>query len=125
MTDDPEPSTSTPRWQIVYAAATCGVIGWCLAYVLCDVLGWPRLAYLPYQGTVAVVERVKNPATMTYVGTVLWGVAGGVVGAAVGATIARARKRAISDRVIGLLGAWAITAFGFAGLYYLWNLWPF
>jgi hypothetical protein len=121
MTDE----TSTPRWQLAYVAATCGVIGWALAYVLCDALKWPRLAYEPYHGAVVVVARATNPATMMYLGTVLWGVAGGAVGAAIGATIARARRREVSAKVIALLGAWAITAFGFAGVYYLWNLWPF
>jgi len=120
-----EEAPATPRAQLVYAAATCGVIGWCLAYVLCDVLHWPRLAYLPYDGAFALVTRPTNPSTITYLGTVLWGVIGGLAAAALGATIARARRRALSARTQSLLGAWAITAFAFAGLYYLWNLWPF
>jgi hypothetical protein len=122
MTDE---ERATPRWQIVYAAATCGVIGYCLAYLLCDAFKWPRLAYEPYRGEVVVVGRPMSPSTMTYVGTVLWGVVGGALGAAVGATIARARRRVMSARTVSLLGAWAITAFALAGVYYLWNLWPF
>jgi hypothetical protein len=115
--------TTTPRWQIVYAAATCGVIGWCVAYLLCDALAWPRLTYFPYEGAWALTSGRAQPATMTYVGTVLWGVGGGALGAGAGAVLAR--LRAPSTRGIQLLGAWALTAFVVAGAYYLWNLWPF
>ena len=123
MTADPPPPT--PRWQIAYAAAMSGVIGWCLAYVLCDALGWPRLTYFPYQGAWAVTSGPPAPSTMTYLGTVLWAIAGGAIAAALAALIARARRRALAPRTIALLGGWALGAFGFAGLYYLWNLWPF
>ena len=115
----------TPHFQIAYAACTGFVIGWCLAYVLCDALGWPRLAYEPYGGELSLASGHPPPTVMTYWGVILWGVIGGVVGAALGAVGARLARRAMSDRVITLLGAWAVTAFVIAGLYYLWNLWPF
>ena len=114
-----------PRWQLVYAAATCGVIGWCVAYVLCDALKWPRLTYFPYEGAWAMTSGHGGPATMSYVGIVLWGVGGGSVGAAAGAIATRAWGRPLPARAITLLGAWALTTFAFAGLYVLWNLWPF
>lgn len=119
---EPEP---VKRWQVVYAAAMCGVIGWCVAYLLCDALAWPRLTYFPYEGAWAMTAGRAQPATMTYVGNVLWGVGGGALGAAIGALGARAIRRPLPARAITLLGAWALTAFLLTGLYYLWNLWPF
>ena len=113
------------RWHVVYAAAMGGVIGWCVAYLLCDALAWPRLTYFPYERAWAMTSGRAAPATMTYVGTVLWGVGGGAIGAAAGAIVTRVVGRPLSPRVVTLLGAWALTAFALAGLYYLWNLWPF
>jgi len=119
------PEIVIPRWQLVYAAAMGGVIGACLAYLLCDALGWPRLTYFPYEGVWAMTSGRAAPATMTYVGNVVWGAIGGAVGAAVTTIAARVIKRSLSPRAISLLGAWALTAFLVTGLYYLWNLWPF
>jgi hypothetical protein len=118
-------SDEAPRWQRHYAAAMSGVIGWCIAYVTCDALAWPRLTYFPYDGSWDLVGGRAAPATMTFFGTVLWGVGGGAVGAALGAIGARLWRRPLPAPLVTLLGAWAITAFALAGLYYLWNLWPF
>ena len=114
-----------PRWQLVYAAAMGGVIGFALAYLLCDALAWPRLTYFPYEGEWAMTSGRAGPATMTYLGTVVWGAAGGAIGAALTTIAVRLIKKELSPRAIALLGAWALTAFLLAGLYYLWNLWPF
>jgi len=115
----------TPRWQVAYAAATCGAIGWCVAYVLCSALSWPRLTYFPYEGSWALMSGRMPPWAMGYVGTVLWGVGGGAIGAALGGVGARLWRRPLPPLAITLLGAWAAIAFVFAGTYYLWNLWPF
>ena len=113
------------RAQLVYVASMCGVIGWCAAYVLCDALAWPRLSYFPYEGAWALTSGRAAPATMTYVGTVLWGASGGAIGAAVGAIGARAWRRPLPDQALRVLGGWALIAFALSGSYFLWNLWPF
>ena len=85
----------------------------------CDVLvlGWD----LHYASLVPALLRARAQR----VGTVLWGASGALVGAALGAGGARLWRRPLPPRTIGLLGAWAMTAFLYAGTYYMWNLWPF
>jgi len=114
-----------PRWQVVYAAVMTAILGWSIAYVLCDWAGWPRLTYFPYEHAWRFVAGKAGQVPMNYVGTILWGLSGGLVGAALGAVGARLWRRPLPQRAIALLGAWAMTAFLYAGSYYMWNLWPF
>jgi len=114
-----------PRWQRAYAAVMVAIIGWSLAYVLCDLGRWPRLTYYPYEGDWAFVSGPPGQVPMNYVGTVLWGVAGAIAGAGVAVVGTHLWRRPLVPRAISLLGAWALTSFLFAGTYYMWNLWPF
>jgi hypothetical protein len=114
-----------PRWQRAYVVGTCAVIGFALAYALCDFGGWPRLHYLPYDDEWVVAPAVSGRVAMVYVGTILWGLGGGVVGAGIGGAASLVWKRPLPQVAIGLLGAWALTAFVLAGSYYMWNLYPF
>jgi membrane protein DedA with SNARE-associated domain len=114
-----------PRWQVVYCAVMVAVLGWAVGYVLCDWAALPRLTYFPYEREWHLVAGPAGQVPMSYVGIVLWGLAGSLVGAALGAAGARLYRRPLPQRVIGLLGAWALTAFLYAGTYYMWNLWPF
>ena len=113
------------RWQVVYAAVMCSIIGWAVAYVLCDWGGWPRLTYFPYEHEWRMVAGRAGLVPMNYVGTVLWGVGGALVGAALGAGAARLWRRPLPKSAVPLLGLWAMTAFLYGGTYYMWNLWPF
>jgi hypothetical protein len=114
-----------PRWQVAYAAVMVAILGWAFGYVLCDWAALPRLTYYPYERAWAFVAGRPGPVPMNYLGTILWGAAGGTVGAAVGAAGSRLYRRPLPPRAVILLGAWALTAFFYAGTYYMWNLWPF
>lgn len=114
-----------PRWQRVYLCATCAVIGFALAYTLCDFGQWPRLHYLPYERRWVIAPLVVDRLAMNYLGTFLWGVGGAIVGAGIGAGAALAWKRPLPRVAIGLLSAWSLTAFVLAGWYFTWNVWPF
>jgi len=112
-----------PRWQRAYAIAMCALIGGALAYTLCEWAQWPRLTYKPLTGEIVVRSHVIGVA-MTYFGTIAWGLGGAALGALVAAGACAAWKRPAPDRVLRLLGAWAITAILLAGLYFTWTLWP-
>jgi hypothetical protein len=114
-----------PRWQRAYVCGTCAVIGFALAYTLCDFGGWPKLHYLPYERAWTFASSIPERTSMNYVGTFLWGLGGGVVGAGVGAAVTMVWKRPLPRVAFGLLAAWSMTAFVLAGMYYTWNLWPF
>ena len=101
------------------------MIGFALAYTLCDFGGWTRLHYLPYQGEWVLAPGTNDPASMVYVGTFLWGAGGALVGAGIGGAAVLAWRKPLPQPVFGLLAAWAMTAFVLAGAYYTWNLWPF
>ena len=113
-----------PRWQRVYAIATCAVIGAALAYGLCDWSGWPRLTLEPYQGTWSWPDGPTRPVPINYYGTLLWGAGGALAGGLVGALALRLRPRPLADRLVVLLAAWALTAIVIAAGFYAWNLWP-
>jgi hypothetical protein len=119
---------AVPRWQVVYAAVMVAILGWSTGYVLCDWAALPRLTYFPYEREWRLVAGPAGQVPMTYVGIILWGASGALVGAALGAGGARLYDRQrgpLPPRAVGLLGAWALTAFLYAGTYYMWNLWPF
>lgn len=114
-----------PGWQRIYITVCSAVTGFALAYVLCDYSGWPRLTYFPYQRDWRLVAGPPGAAPMGYVGTILWGLGGALCGGAVAYAACRLVRRSIPDRWLRLAGAWTLTAFVYAGLYYTWNLWPF
>ncbi len=114
-----------PRWQRIYLAACAGVIGFCLAYVICDFAALPRLWYFPRERAWRFAERVSSPLPMAYYGMWLWGMGGAAVagaGAWVGTGLAKVES---PRRWLHLAGGWAITAVCFASGYFLWGLWPF
>jgi len=113
-----------PRWQQRFLAACGGIVGYCLAYVLCDFGKWPRLAYSPLDHAWRMTSS-PAPLEMSYLGMVLWGLGGALVGAGIVSVAARLVGRELSASVDRLAGAWALTAVGFAGLYFTWALWPF
>jgi hypothetical protein len=101
------------------------MIGFALAYTLCDFGGWPRLNYLPYEGKWTLATVVVDRVAMNYVGTFLWGIGGAIIGAGVGAGAALVWNRPLPRVAFGLLAAWTMTAFVLAGSYFTWNVWPF
>ena len=114
-----------PPWQRFYLTVCCAVIGFVLAYVLCDYAGWPRLTYFPYEREWRFVAGYPGAIPMAYVGTWLWGLGGAVAGAIAGDLGGRLWRRPLPSRWSQLMGAWALAAFVYGGLYFTWNLWPF
>jgi hypothetical protein len=114
-----------PRWQRTYLAACTGLIGFAVAYVLCDYSEWSRLTYDQYARSWSLVDGRPVGLPSNYVGTVLWGIGGGVVGWAGGFAACSLFRREVPRGVMHLVGAWALTAFAYGGLYYTWSLWPF
>jgi hypothetical protein len=112
-----------PRWQRVYLAMCAGLLGFCLAYALCDYAAWPRLTYFPYERTWGFTRRPPGRVPMNYVGTVLWGLSGGLVGAALVLGPGRLWRAPVPPRGLALAGGWALTAFTLAGAYFTWHLW--
>jgi hypothetical protein len=112
-----------PRWQRAYVIATCALIAGAFAYAACDWGHWPRLTYLPVSGEL-VWHAPPGAITMTYWGTILWGLGGAAIGSLVGVGVCSVVRRTLSDRWILLFGAWAISAILLAGAYFTWALWP-
>ncbi|HEY1557561.1 MAG TPA: hypothetical protein VGF94_22165 [Kofleriaceae bacterium] len=112
-----------PRWQRAYVIAMAAVIAAALAYALSDWAQWPRLTYLPVRGELVVRSHVTG-VSITYFGTIAWGLGGAALGALVAAGACALAKRPLAERVLRLLGAWAITAILLAGCYFTWTLWP-
>ena len=111
-----------PRWQRAFVIAACALIGGALAYALCDWARWPKLAYLPLRGHFTL--HAGDAIAITYPGMLAWGAGGAACGALLGAAACAIVRRPLPDRVLRLLGAWAITAILLAGLYFTWTLWP-
>jgi len=114
-----------PRWQRIYLAACGGVIGYAVAYVASDFGPLPRATYFPLEGAWRFVTQADTAEPMAYYGMLLWGVCGGIVGAAIVLLATRLHPAELSRRWLHLAGGWALTAVGLAGLYFVWNLWPF
>jgi hypothetical protein len=112
-----------PRWQRAYAIATCALIGAAFAYAACDWAHWPRLTLLPLSGA-WTTSPPPNAIAISYLGTVLWGAGGLAAGALAGAGLCRIARAPLSDRMLLLLGAWAISANLLVGAYYTWSVWP-
>lgn len=114
-----------PRWQLRYAIACCAIIGWSTAYALASWNRWTRLFYDPITRDFTWRATAPSPLPIDYWGLVAWGAGGAVAGAAVALAASRLHRRALPQPVLVLLGAWALTAFLYAGTYFTWSLWPF
>ena len=109
----------------MYFGTCAGVVGFSLAYLLCDYGGWPRLTYFPYEGGWGTTSGWPGAIPMNYVGTFLWGLAGALVLAAATVCGCALWRREAPERWLLLAGAWAVSSAGLTGLYFTWNLWPF
>jgi hypothetical protein len=118
-------SSVVPSWQRIYLAACCAVIGFALAYSVCEYAGWPRLAYDPILRTVYMGRPPLGKLPLGYLGLVAWGVGGAVIAAGAAVAAGAALRRPLGDRWLRLVGGWALTAAALAGLFQTWNLWPF
>ena len=114
-----------PRWQTVQLVACAAVIGWTLAYALCDWSGWHRLTYDPYLARWSWTTGPTPRVPINYMGGLLWGVGGGAVGAALAAGALWSWRRAVPPALLWLAGAWALTGALLTGTYYTWTIWPF
>jgi hypothetical protein len=114
-----------PRWQRIYLAACGGVIGYAVAYVASDFGPLPRATYDPIARSWEFVAMPESAEPMALYGMLLWGLSGAIVGAALVLLATRLSAGALSRRWLHLAGGWALTAVGLAGMYFMWNLWPF
>lgn len=114
-----------PRWQRTYLVACCAVIGFAIAYSLCEYAQWPRLVLAPVTGEARLDRPPISRLELGYVGLVAWGAGGALVGGAAALAAASLWRRPLSDRSLRLLGGWALTAVALAGAFYTWSLWPF
>ena len=112
-----------PRAHRAYVIAMFAVIGGAFAYAAADWGNWPRVTYLPLTGDV-VLRAPAGALAMPYVGTVLWGFGGAACGALAGVIACNLWKRPLPDRVLLVVGTWAIAALVLAGSYFTWSLWP-
>jgi hypothetical protein len=113
-----------PAWQRRYLVASAAIIGYCVAYVVCDFGGFRKLTYEPLERSWHFTNQ-PTPLSMGYLGIVLWGAGGALVCGALAYGATRRFDRELPKRVYTFMGAWALTAFGYAGLYYTWGLGPF
>jgi len=114
-----------PRWQRIYVAACCAVIGFAFAYSLAEYSGWPRAVYDPIARTIYLARPPVGRLPLGFLGLVAWGAGGALVGAAAALAATAALKRPFGARALRLLGAWALTAAALGGMFQTWNLWPF
>jgi hypothetical protein len=113
------------RWQRAYLSACAALIGGCLAYALCDFLAWPRLTYFPLEHDWRLASGSSGAIGSSYLGMVLWGVSGAAVAGIVTWLLLGTVRRTVSERWLGLAGAWAASALILGGLYFTWKEWPF
>jgi hypothetical protein len=114
-----------PRWQLRYAIACTAIAGWSIAYALASWGQWPRLIYDPLAHSWALRSRPGGPIPIDYWGLIAWGAGGLILGALIALLFSRLYRRPLPRLALGLLGAWALTAFLYAGTYFTWTLWPF
>jgi hypothetical protein len=114
-----------PPWQRSYLAACSAVIGFALAYALCDYASLPRLLYAPVEGVWQLERPPIGREEVGYLGLVLWGVGGALVAGLGASLVTRFIRRPVSRRILRLFGGWALTAVFLAGAFYTWSLWPF
>ena len=114
-----------PPWQRTYLVACWAVIGFALAYALCDYAGWPRIVYAPLEGEVHLGRPPIGRNEIGYLGMVAWGAGGALVAGLAAYAAARAIGRPLAVRWLRIAGAWALTAVLLAGAFHTWSLWPF
>ena len=115
-----------PGWQRTYLAACAAVIGFAMAYTLCEYALWPRLIYAPVEGVWLMGRPPVGREEVGYLGLVLWGAGGAAVAWTATQLVTRLLvRRPASTRLLRLFGGWAITAVFLAGAFYTWSLWPF
>ncbi len=114
-----------PAWQRTYLVACAALIGFALAYALCDWAGWPRLIYAPVEGSFRLERPPVGRDEISYLGMVAWGLGGALVGGLTALGAARFIRRPLAARWLRLAGAWAVTAVLLAGAFHTWSLWPF
>jgi len=114
-----------PDWQRTYVVACAAVIGFALAYALCDYAGWPRAVYAPLEGAVHLEPPPIGRNEVGYLGVVAWGAGGAALAALLAFGFGRVAGRPLSSRALRILGAWALTAVLLAGAFHTWSLWPF
>lgn len=117
--------TERPRWQVVQLVACAAVIGWTIAYALCDWAGWPRYTLDQYRGAWSWESGPTQRVPINYMGMLLWGGGGAVVAGALALIGLRLWPRPVPRAALALAGAWALTGVALAGLYFTWMLWPF
>ena len=87
--------------------------------------------YEPYEHLWLVANEPPSSAAMVYPGMLLWGLCGAISAAALTLVVLtlivlpRAPSWKPSAVALQLAGAWALTSFVVAALYFLWGLWPF
>ena len=114
-----------PRWQTVQVIACAAVIGWTMAYVLCDWSGWPRYTFDPYDGAWLWTRGPTPRVPINYMGGLLWGAGGAAVAMLIAVVGLRLWRRPLPAAALGLAAAWALTGAALAGSYYSWTIWPF
>ena len=112
-----------PRWQRVFACVCAGTIGFALAYVGVDYAGVPHPIYDPIARRFSLGTRPTG-VPMGYVGLWLYALAFALLVAGVAWAIAARRRAPATERTLGLLAAWAGTAWALAAGYYAWMNWP-
>jgi hypothetical protein len=114
-----------PGWQRTYLAACAAVIGFAMAYTLCEYALWPRLIYAPVERDWFMGRPPVGREEVGYLGLVLWGLGGAAVGWLGMMVGTRLVGRPVGRRLLRLAGGWALTAVFLAGAFYTWSLWPF
>ena len=114
-----------PRWQLRYAIACLAITGWSLAYALAAWGQWPRLIYDPLMRDWRIASQPGSPLPIDYWGLVAWGAGGAAIGAAIAWIAASVWRRPLPRLAQTMLGLWALTAFVYAGAYFMWNLQAF
>ncbi len=112
-----------PRWQRVYACACAGVIAYALTYVVVDYAAVPHPVYDPLGRRFGFAGRASGVA-MGYYGAWLYAVGAAAVVVAVAALVVARRRAPATGRTLGLLAAWAGTAWFLGVAYYAWMNWP-
>jgi hypothetical protein len=109
--------------QRVFLTVCAAAIAYALAYVTVDYAKIPRPFYDPLARSWRLATRVPGVAT-GYFGQWLYALAAAVLIGSLTWLIAGRRQRPVADRTLGLLAAWAVTAWLLAAGYYVWNNWP-
>jgi hypothetical protein len=114
-----------PRWQRVYLAACCAVLGFAIGYAMCEYAGWPRVLYDAVRREVYLGRPPTARQAVSYWGLLLYGAAGALVAGGAGWGFGAVARRPMSDRWVRLIGAWTLTAVVLVGAFFTWSLWPF